>query len=236
VLSSSSPDYPFISLAAAAAYAAARLLYFHLVPRLPLLFFYLIATTLDYGVMSLIPHTSGAYFWIFLICEPAIGCIAALSVLEMFKLIFRDYPGLRSAGRWTLYIALALSTFIFVLYIKAPWADESVNTRLLFYELVFDRLMHFTLALVIMMQMYFLSRYPLHLDRNIRVASGFFSAMFLGQSVVTLIDTCFAGWGLLLQPASAPAPIRSGVSEPREAELLQQLESLNQMLTRSARR
>jgi len=256
VHSSSPPDYLLISQAAAAAYAAWRLLYFRLTPRLPLLFLYLIATTLYYAVISLLSRTSSAYFWIFLACEPSIGCVAALSVWEMFALIFRDYPGLRTAGRWTLYIALAISSGIFLLYIRAPWANESANTRLLFYELEFDRLIHFTLALVILMQMYFLSRYPLHLDRNVKVASGFFSAMFLAQSTVRLIDTlsphlfvhwadypevvlstlCFASWGLMLRPATAPVPVRSGQSGPRETELLQQLESLNQMLSRSVRR
>ena len=112
------------------------------------------------------------------------------------------------------------------------------------------------LAVVILILMLFLSRYPLHLGRNTMVASGFFSAMFLAQAVVRLIDSvsphlfagyadysevgftslCFLGWGFMLQAADAPAPTRVPVNKPREAELLQQLESLNQILSRSARR
>jgi hypothetical protein len=96
----------------------------------------------------------------------------------------------------------------------------------------------------------------LHLDRNTYVASGFFSAMFLALGAVKLIDSiskdlyfvyadyaevtfaaiCFAGWGLMLRPAQKPAPARAAVNKPREAELLQQLESLNQILSRSSRR
>ena len=254
--SSLSPDYLFLFQAAAAAYAAARLLYFRLVSRLPILFIYLLATVLDYAVMSLIPHTSRTYFQIFVVSEPAIGCLAALSVWEMFSLIFQHYPGLRTVGRWALCAALALSVTLFLVFFRRPWANETSNDRMLFFVLAFDRLIHFTLAVVILAQMYFLSHYPLDLDRNVKVSSGFFSAMFLAQSAVRLIDTltphlfvhgadysellfstlCLAGWGTMLRPASAQAPVRAVVREPREAELLQQLESLNQMLSRSARR
>jgi hypothetical protein len=104
--------------------------------------------------------------------------------------------------------------------------------------------------------MLFLSRYPLHLDRNTYVASGFFSAIFFAAGAVKLIDSisthlylvyadaaevifatiCFVGWGLLLRPAEKPVSVRPAANKPREAELLQQLESLNQILSRSSRR
>jgi hypothetical protein len=256
VLSLHRPDYLLISNAAAAAFAAARLLQFGMVRRFPFLFFYLIATSLYDSVLSVLAHTSKTYFWVYLVSDPLICCVAVLSVREMFALIFRSYPGLRTAGSWALYAALALSFLIFLAFFQPPWAHESRNTRLLFYELAFDRLIHFTLALVILMQMYFLSHYPLHLERNAKVASGFFSAMFLAQSAARLLDTltphlfdnsvdysevaisalCFAGWGIMLRPATVP-PAPTGVArKPREAELLQQLESLNEMLSRSGRR
>ena len=251
-----SPNYLLISKAAAAAFAAVRLLQFRLARRFPFLFSYLAATCLYDPVLSVLAPKSKTYFWLFVISEPLLYCLAVLAVREMFSLIFRSYPGLRTAGSWALYAGLAVSLLIFFAFFQPPWAHESQNTRLLFYELAFDRLIHFTLAVVILAQMYFLSHYPLQLDRNTRVASGFFSAMFLAQSVARLIDTltpklhfravdysevafsamCFVGWGVMLRADAAPVPRSDGPREPREAELLQQLESLNEMLSRSGRR
>lgn len=252
---SRSPDYLLISEAAAAIFATARLLHYGMWRRFPVLISYLLTVALRASILSLLANTSKPYLWVYLGASPLIWCAAILSVREMFALVFRDYPGLRTVGRWALYVALGVSVAASMLAIRAPWPGESRNARWLFYELTFDRSIHFSLAVIIVILMLFLSRYPLHLDRNTYVASGCFSAMYLAQSVVRLIDSltpklsvhsidyaevgftalCFIGWGITLQSSSVPAPIRVPVNKPRETELLQQLESLNGILARSAR-
>jgi hypothetical protein len=256
VLLIQSRDYLIISEAAAAAFAAARLLQYRVAGRFRFLCTYLIATSLSCAVLSVLARGSRTYFWIFIASESLLCFVAVLAVQEMFALLFRAYPGLRTLGGWALSAALFVSLLIFLIFFRPPWEHESPNTRILFYELALDRLVHFALAVVIMMQMYFLSHYPLRLDRTTKVASAFFSAMFLAQSAARLLDTltpklfvngvdysevvfsalCFIGWGLMLQPDSVPAPRPSATQKPREAELLQQLESLNDMLSRSGRR
>lgn len=119
-----------------------------------------------------------------------------------------------------------------------------------------DRSIHFSLAVIIVILMVFLSRYPLRLDRNTYVATGFFSAMFLAEAAVRLLDIltphlfvhsvdrpevgfvslCFLGCGIALRPAEAPIMLRVPVNKPKETELLQQLESLNDILSGSVRR
>lgn len=250
-----SPDYLLLSEAAAAAFAAARLLHLRLWRRFPFLYSYLVVESLYEAVLSVLADGSKAYFWVYLVASPVIGCVAALAVREMFALIFRDYPGLRTAGRWALYGALTLPVGISLALVRAPWPGESPNTRRLFYELTFERSVHFTLAVIVVILMIFLSRYPLRLDRNTYVASGFFSALFLAQSSVKLIDSlsphlfahyvdypqvaftslCFLGWGVMLRAASAPVSARPPANKPRETQLLQQLESLNNILARSVR-
>jgi hypothetical protein len=104
--------------------------------------------------------------------------------------------------------------------------------------------------------MLFLSRYPLRLDRNTHVAAGFFSAMLVAQAAVRLVDSisprliaryadypevgftalCMLGWGMMLRPVTSAAPAHPPANKTREIELLQQLESLNHVLSRSARR
>jgi hypothetical protein len=252
-----SPDYRLISQAAAAAFAAARLLHFRLRRRYPVLFSYLIVSTILSVVFSLLPVKSHAYYWAYIVTQPVAWCAAALAVREMFALIFKDYPGLQTAGRWTLYGALALSVVVAIALTKTLHASSGAPTsQELVYILWLDRSIGFTLAVTIAILMLFLSRYPLHLDRNTYVAGGFFSAIFLAAGAVKLIDSistdlysvyadyaevtfaavCFAGWGLMLGYAEKPAPARAAVNKPREAELLQQLESLNQILSRSVRR
>jgi hypothetical protein len=177
-------------------------------------------------------------------------------VREIFALIFKDYPGLQTAGRWSFYGALAISVAVSVVLAGTFHPTSAPTAPQLVYMLQLDRWIGLTLTVTISILMLFLSRYPLHLDRNTYVASGFFSAMFLALGAVKLIDSiskhlysdyadraevtfaavCFAGWGLMLRPAEKPAPAPAAVNKPREAELLQQLDSLNQILSRSSRR
>jgi len=257
VLSNQTSDILLILQAAAAAFAAARLLHFGLTSRYIYLFSYLAATALfDVGLSSL-SRQSPAYYWTYVAAGPTIWLTASLAVYQMFALIFRDFPGLRTAGRWALNGALALSIIVSTVILRAPQPHQSPRTIALYYELVFDRSVHFGLAAIIIVLILFLSRYPLHLDRNTYVASGFFSAVFLAESVTRLIDTlspalyanavdtpeigvvalAFAVWGVMLRAAStAPVPARVPANPGREAELLRQLDTLNGILNRSVRR
>lgn len=251
-----SPDLLLILQAAAATFAVARLLQFRLTSRFVYLFAYLAATAIFDVALSTLSRHSPAYYWTYVVAAPVIWLTASLAVYQMFSLIFRDFPGLRTAGRWALNGALALSIIVSAAILRAPLPNQTRRTVGLYYELVFDRSIHFALAVVILVLIWFLSRYPLHLDRNSYVVSGFFSAVFLAESVSRLIDTlsprlfihavdnpeiafvalAFAGWGLMIRRASAPALVRVPADPRREAELLEQLDALNGILTRSVRR
>jgi hypothetical protein len=253
----SSPDYLLLSQAAASAFAVGRLLHFRMQRQFSFLFSYLVFETLYCILLGILPGKSKAYFWVYLVSAPITWFLAAMSVREVFSLVFLKYPGLQTAGRWAVNVALALSLTICVLVLKTPFAGESSHTRWLFYEISFDRSLHFSLAVIILILLVFLSRYPLRLDRNTYIASGFFSAMFLAQSIVRLIDSlspklavlyadysevaftalCFVGWGIMVSPLDAPVPERRAPANPqREAELLQQLDALNNILGGSTRR
>lgn len=250
------PDYLIVSEAAAAAFAAVRLLQFRLARKFPFLLSFLATYTIFGLTLSILTRRSPAYLWVYLIAGPFEWITASLAVYEMFSLIFRDFPGLRTAGRWALYAAIGISLIAFLLVAGTSSPKGTVNSQRLYYELIVDRSIHFSLAAIVLVLILFLSRYPLHLDRNTYVASGVFGAVFLAQSAVRLIDTLslrlvsdfadypevaftalgFLGWGILLR---APKPVilpRVHTNKPREIELLHQLESLNDILSRSARR
>jgi hypothetical protein len=251
----SSPDYFLISEAAAATFAVARLLQFRMSRQFPALIGWLVVAAARAVSLSVLLGKSKAYEWVYLIASPVVFCVAALSVREMFALVFRDYPGLRTAGRWVLYAGLILSVIVSAIFAKAYWRSWAPGSRGVFYELVLERSVDASLAAIIVVMVLFLSRYPLDLDRNVYVATGFFSAMFLVQAASRFIDSisphfyasyadytdvcftaaCFVGWGIMLRPVAAPRPPRPP-NKPREIALLHQIESLNEILVRSGRR
>lgn len=250
------PNYLLICQAAAAAFAAARLLHFHLWRRFPFLYSYLVSKSIYDALLSVIADGSGIYLRIYLFGSTLFCLLGALAVYEMFSLIFRDYPGLRTAGRWALSGALVISLMAAAMMTGPPFPGETPLTQVLFYDISLDRSVHLSLAVVVIILMVFLSRYPLRLDRNVYVASSFFSATFVVQAIARLVDLtsprlytryvdhpetviaaiCFLGWGIMLDRAMEPLPKRAPAEPGRETELLRQLESMNSILIRSVRR
>ena len=253
---SPSPDFTLISQAAAAAFAAARLLHFGLRRRFPLLLSWLLAFAVSSIFFSVISASSPVYYTAYMVWQPLSWLIEALAVREMFTLIFRDYPGLQTVGKWALYAALAFSGVASLAIFRLFPPEGSNSSPKLWYELVTDRSVGVGLTLIIGVLMWFLSTYPLRLDRNTCVSSSFFSALFLAQGAIKLIDSislhlslifadrlevafsaiCFVAWGVMLRAGSAPPAKPQNPDKPREAELLQQLETLNEILGRSVRR
>lgn len=257
-MSISHTDYLLVLQAAAAAFAVVRLLQFHLARRFPFLCSYLIVTAVSSGSLSVMDEHARAYVLTFIVADPIILFASAMAVLEMFALIFRDYAGLRTAGTWALNAALGLSigvSLFIAIYVKNLPQGGTTLARWVAYEVVFDRFINLGLAIVVVILMWVLSKYPLNLDRNTYVASGFFSAMFLAQAADRLIDTlsphlfaryadypevgfaalCFIAWGAMMRPAETRVRPRIQVNEARDTALLQQLASLNGILSRSVR-
>jgi hypothetical protein len=199
---------------------------------------------------------SDLYFWIYIASVPLECIFGIFAVRELFALLFDRYPGIRTVGRWSMYAGIALSTAASLVLTGISWGGGARGRSGLFYFEVAERSIVFSLAIVIVTILFFLSRYPLHLGRNTNVSSAFFSALFLVESVQLLIDSlqpalyhpwvdriagvfaalCVFAWAALLQPESAPRPARIPLSTPHEDQLLQQLDSLNELMTRAARR
>lgn len=205
--------------------------------------------------MSLLPRGGPVYYYGYLTASLIDWITAALAVREMFALTFTDYPGLRTAGRWAFYAALAISLAVSVVIVMLVPHVVLPRNPLLYYQLIFDRSIDVALAVTIAVLMRFLSGYPLKLDRNTYVCSGFFSAVFLAGAAVKMLDSlshhlaipyidnievgftaaCLVGWGAMLKASSAISPPRATTGKAREIELLQRLESMNETLSRSLR-
>ncbi len=239
--------------AAAAAALVARLATLRLTGSFPALLTWLVSLGITESLASIFAQDSGLYFWLYLASVPLMSVLGILAVRELLALVFRDYPGIRSVGRTAAYAAAVSAGAISLLAAFLIPRSESGGSRHLFYAEVLQRSVVFTLALVILTVLFFLSFYPLRLSRNTILSANVFSVMFLSDAVRLLIDSlqtglnnrvvdwtqaaimvvCLTTWVVLLGPDSEPA--RGNFSGTNEDHLLRQLDSLNQVLTRVAR-
>ncbi len=244
--------------AAAAAVAAGRLFYLNLADKFRALFAYLVFVAGINLVSGLVSDTSVAYFWGYIALEAVKCVLGVLAVRELFALSFGNYPGIRTLGRWVIYGGVGLSLAASLLVTGFFWqgaASGRAHSHLFYIE-VSIRAVVFSLAVVIISNLLLLSKYPLHLSRNTLVSSVFFSAVFLSEACRLLIDSlapqlfdryidaseaaficvCLVGWALMLSPATESAPAQVRYSSSHEDHLLDQLNALNQLMTRSVRR
>jgi hypothetical protein len=244
--------------AAAAATPVARLIYLNLAKRFRALFSYLVflaVINLGYGLLD---RASALYFWSYMVLEPLECVFGVFAVRELFALAFHDYPGIRTIGRWAMYAGLALALAVSLGLTGFFWNSQTSGRAHshLFYVEVTKRSVVFTLAIVIVTILLSLSKYPLGLSRNTLVSSVVFSVLFLSEACRLLIDSlmprlfnlyvdwtqsvfvsiCLIGWAALLKPEVERDPAQVRFSRPEEDHLLRQLNSLNHVMTRAARR
>lgn len=244
--------------AAGALAAAARLFYLNLARQFPaLLTFLVFLAALDAG-FAVEDGRSTVYFWSYIALEPVLSVLSILAVRELLALTLSDYAGIRSVARWTMYCAIGVSFVISLLVTEIFWsrgAAGRANSQYIFDVELTKRSVVFSLAAVLVVVLFFLSRYPLHLPRNILVSSLCFSAYFLSEATRLALDSltkitnrtvdlaqggfiavCLFGLAILLRK-DGPKPIpQIHYSSPREEHLLQQLNALNDMMARAARR
>lgn len=241
-------------LAFAAAMAAGRFIQLDLSKRQPALLLYLAFIAFDLLTLGILDPRTSVYFRAYLCGNILSWFVSIFAVREAFSLTFESYPGIRTTGQRAIYWATGISvafTFAITLYLTR---GSTHGNRLQYLVLILDRSIVFTLAAVVIAVLVSLSHYPLHLGRNTLVSARIFSMVFLSEAIMTLSDSlsaylfsvwvdiaqvifaasCFVVWTFLLRPE--PVSQRVVFNDPRESELLQQLEAINQLLTRAGRR
>ena len=238
--------------AAAAATTAGRLANLGLGRRFPALLAYLIFIAASDLLFCVVRQNSLLYYWMFIASTPLETIFNTFAVRELLTVTFESYPGIRTVGRWAMYAGIAVAAIISLATTSYLWGGGS--KVILFYFGVAQRSIALTLAIVVVTIIFVLSKYPLHLARNIYISFGFFSALFLSDAVRLSIDSLapalyndyadwgefiltalfLGGWAVLLQPQEAQVA-RVAFSTPEEENLLQQLNSLNQLMTRAGR-
>jgi hypothetical protein len=196
-----------------------------------------------------------AYLWVW---TTPIGLLFyVLLVIELYRLILENYPGLYTVGRWTMYLSVAISITISALTLLPKLSPAlPQRTRKLAYVFIAERGIDTALALFIFLLLLFLSRYPIQLSRNARIHAVIYCIFFLSSTLGLLIRgffgmrladavntaltgvtvSCILAWLILLRPAGeevrAPQK-RKGTAQ--EERLLTQLDVLNATLLRVSR-
>src|SRR5207248_2449484 len=197
------------------------------------------------------------YGWAYFISNPILWILSYFVVLELFRLILEDYPGISSAGRkavtWSMGIAVIVSAISVVPDLRS--AHATFPFLRLFYTV--ERSVILALLLFLVLIQLFLARYRLNLSRNRKLyASGY--ALYFGTAISSdIILTELLGgraidWVSLSLVMIADVILLSGaVLLKREGEvrvkldpanntadqlrLHRELAEINRMLTRVAR-
>jgi hypothetical protein len=229
--------------------------YVGLAKRFPAVLAYLVLQTAANFAYSILPPQSSTYFYTYFIFTPIEGILSIFAVRELVNLIFTDYPGIRTVGKWAIYAGI-LGAICVSSAMTLIWTNTYHHLKWgLYYLESAQRSLVFSLAVVIVAILFALSKYPLNLGRNTYLTCAFFGALFLGEAATLLIDSvapkfyndaadwsgalfmaaCVGTWAFLLEPQSAPIT-RVAFPKPEEDRLLEQLNALNQLMNRAARR
>ena len=197
---------------------------------------------------------SNTYAIVYLLTAPILWVFYVLVVLELYSLVLRNYTGIQSLGRWTVYGALFFSVVISILALIPSAGNES--SRLLFWCTTVERGVVFSLVIFLLLILAFLSMYPVALCRNILVHCVVYTVFFLGISMMILIRNvagpevmhllntvvlvmnlaCYAMWIFLLtrDGETRITMLRHNWTPGDEQRLIDQLNSINATLMRAA--
>ena len=164
-----------------------------------------------------------------------------------------DAQGIRTTARWTTYGVFLASAAVSALIAEVLRVNP-MKSHIYRLDMVEQNVL-FCLALLILVLAWVLSKYPLNLPRNIVISGQFFSLCFLTDAVsrfitlyapptvtptVTLVGIglevgLWLYWAYRLETAQEHVPVRVRPPDPREQELLDQLDALNRVLSRASR-
>lgn len=199
---------------------------------------------------------STLYGWIFLTSTPVLWVLAYLVVLELYRLILEDYPGIASVGRKAVSWCLALAVVIAAIYAVPDLRTTAGPFPVLRIYVIFERSTVLAILLFLVLIQVFLLRYRLRLSPNRMVyATGYalYFAIVVAQDVIVTalgIQVVYsfnlwitaiggfillAGAALLSQKGEVKVALEAADSSDERLRLQQQLSDINRMLSRAAR-
>jgi hypothetical protein len=201
-----------------------------------------------------LPFDSNVYAWFYFLTEPVIWLSYSLVVLELFDHVFKDFPGIRSAGRLAVKIAVPIAIIAAALTALPSIFHLVGASSLLRLYLVVERSVMVVILLVLAAVQALLLRYGLRLPKNtvyyslgfgvffgVLAAQEFFVselgmqfAMLTNTITIALAVACLLFWTLTLTREGEAVQVTAGprISEDQREHLREQLMSVNNLVTR----
>jgi hypothetical protein len=222
--------------------------------RYPALFAYMIFQA-PYSIFPWFVSTkSTEYFWFWIVTMPMFWALNILIVRELCGIVLDRHKGFYTLGRWVMYGSVAVSGVLSLLSLLPRMKPAmAMRSRLLWYALGMERGVGLALALFLLLMLLAVSRYPVHLSRNVLLNAFLFTVHFLANTLVSIIQmvfrlrvnnyldysmifvssACMVVWFLFLTPAGE----MQEVSWPRfradyEKRVLDRLDAINSVLAR----
>lgn len=151
----------------------------------PFFFSYLLAELLRTVIMSSIPFKGRSYpsFWI--ATELLVACFYALIVVELYRVVLRDLPGIATTSRRYITGTVVVATLVSLLLLRLEETPKNpVSTTF-----VIDRAIVFSLVIFILLVSVFLVYYPVHLSRNVVFYSIGYAVYFLTKAAALFVRT-----------------------------------------------
>lgn len=235
---------------------AARLYALGLHTSYPYFFAYLIFQTMRSLALISFSVKSFTFAYIFVYTQPVLWVFYVLVVLELYDKVLQQWAGIRSLGRWALYGSLVIAVSISFLTLIPFWGKE--DSKLLFWVTTVERGVLTSVMLFLFLILLFLSRYPLQLNRNTIVHCVVYTIFFLGLSMTLLVRNvrgheimrmlnhvvelislaCYGVWIMFLtkKGEERTVALHHQADPAAERRLREQLNSMNELLLRAARK
>jgi len=198
--------------------------------------------------------TGAAYLRFFVCAEPVLMVLYVLMVLELYRLVLERYQGLYTLGRWAMAVAMVIALAVSIISLREATAKVQKYSFFVFETEVEVRL-DLALVLFILLIIWFLSRYPIRLNRNVVLHTVIYSVFFFANSlglvfwffqikIIEAVNTslmgmssaCVVAWWIGLTKKGEEVQVHLPSLGPgAEQRVLQQLEALNATLLRTSR-
>jgi hypothetical protein len=228
----------------------------HLHLRYKWFFFYLLVRLGRSVVLTTLDRGTNAYGWFFVATEPVMWVFYVLVILELYALVLKNYPGIRSFGRWVLIGGLAVSAAVSAMSLFVDLSGAPARYPILLYVNVIQRGVITSLVIFLLVITSFLVWYPVPLARNVVYYCVGFSLYFLSSTMALLIRNitgytvtrslsttlqvvhlaCLVFWILALNRRGEHATVVLGRRwrPDHEEKLVAQLNAINQSLLKTA--
>jgi hypothetical protein len=180
------------AVAVTAGLTALRLFQTSLYRRYPVLFCYMAFVAVYDFTPLLLDTTRVTYFWVWIWCQPVQWMLDILVVGELCRVILEKHPGLVTLGRWGMYVGVMVAAFLsYLSLLPHIHSDMPASSRKIAYWVATGRGITFALAILLILMLFALSRYPVHLSKNVILNAVLFTLVFLSDSMQAILRTIF---------------------------------------------